>query len=271
MTGRGKIIVAVAVGALLLGRAQFGDTPAAQTLPVQELRNADAEAQQPQVTRRPEGERRNRPAAKPRQSSAPKTSSAPPKPRRVVTPPEPRQRDQWTVVNVVDGDTLDVQRGNEFERVRVIGIDTPERGDCGFGDASSALSQIVLGSDVELTPGAVDDRDRYGRLLRYVDVGGRDAGLALVEAGLAIARYDSRDGYGAHPREAAYVSADAATPSSVCGEDPGAPIAVVPPPAAGEAFANCSEARAAGAAPLNRGDSGYGSHLDGDNDGVGCE
>lgn len=34
---------------------------------------------------------------------------------------------------------------------------------------------------------------------------------------------------------------------------------------------NCSEARAAGAAPVRRGDPGYGPHLDRDNDGVGCE
>ncbi|MBD7987435.1 excalibur calcium-binding domain-containing protein [Luteimonas sp. Sa2BVA3] len=37
------------------------------------------------------------------------------------------------------------------------------------------------------------------------------------------------------------------------------------------AFANCAAARAAGAAPVRRGDPGYGPHLDRDNDGVGCE
>ena len=36
-------------------------------------------------------------------------------------------------------------------------------------------------------------------------------------------------------------------------------------------FANCREARAAGAAPVRRGDPGYGTHLDRDGDGVGCE
>jgi Excalibur calcium-binding domain len=41
-------------------------------------------------------------------------------------------------------------------------------------------------------------------------------------------------------------------------------------PGAG-AYANCSQARAAGAAPVRRGDPGYGSHLDRDGDGVGCE
>lgn len=36
-------------------------------------------------------------------------------------------------------------------------------------------------------------------------------------------------------------------------------------------FRNCSEARAAGAAPVRRGDPGYAPHLDRDNDGIGCE
>lgn len=36
-------------------------------------------------------------------------------------------------------------------------------------------------------------------------------------------------------------------------------------------YANCTEARAAGAAPVRRGDPGYASHLDRDNDGIGCE
>lgn len=39
----------------------------------------------------------------------------------------------------------------------------------------------------------------------------------------------------------------------------------------GGAFRNCAEARAAGAAPVRRGDPGYGPHLDRDGDGVGCE
>ena len=42
-------------------------------------------------------------------------------------------------------------------------------------------------------------------------------------------------------------------------------------PHSGRAFANCDEARAAGAAPVRRGQPGYGPHLDRDNDGVGCE
>jgi hypothetical protein len=42
-------------------------------------------------------------------------------------------------------------------------------------------------------------------------------------------------------------------------------------PTPARAFRNCDEARAHGAAPVRRGDPGYGPHLDRDNDGVGCE
>lgn len=42
-------------------------------------------------------------------------------------------------------------------------------------------------------------------------------------------------------------------------------------PSGGGAYRNCAAARAAGAAPVRRGDPGYGSHLDRDNDGIGCE
>lgn len=192
----------------------------------------------------------------------------------------------WTVTNVVDGDTIDVRGpdGTE-ERVRVAGIDTPERGDCGFGPATSAMSGLVLGEQVQLVAGSRDDRDRYGRIIRYVDVAGVDAGLELIERGLAIARYDSRDGYGRHDREQAYVAADAASSDPCAGEtrpapDPApSPAPATPPPSTsggpgsgpGGAWRNCTEAREAGAAPVLRGTPGYGRHLDRDDDGIGCE
>ena len=50
-----------------------------------------------------------------------------------------------------------------------------------------------------------------------------------------------------------------------------APAPVAPPAASAQYFDNCSAARAAGAAPVRVGDSGYGRHLDRDGDGVGCE
>jgi endonuclease YncB( thermonuclease family) len=206
-------------------------------------------------------------------------------------PPVRSSSTAWEVINIVDGDTIDVRSSaGVTERVRIIGIDTPERGECGFSEAASALASMVSGKSVRLPSGARDDRDRYERILRYVDADGRDAGRELIIKGFAIARYDSRDGYGRHPREAAYVAVDRASPAYTCpapASKPAPPPAPKPVPAPvpapapataggpgsgpGGAWANCSEARNAGAAPVMRGTPGYGAHLDRDNDGTGCE
>lgn len=195
-----------------------------------------------------------------------------------------------TVSEVVDGDTVRLSDGR---RVRVIGIDTPERGQCGYEEATAHLETLVLGRQVALVPGATSDADTHGRLLRYLDVDGLDAGRDQIAQGLAVARYDSRDGYGRHPRETDYVSLDAATPDAT-GCDPRTttttggtaggttgtsaqpqPFAAVPDsgaqPGTDVYFRNCAAARAAGAAPLHAGQPGYRSQMDGDGDGVACE
>jgi len=118
-----------------------------------------------------------------------------------------------TVSEVVDGDTVVIDSG---AHVRLIGIDTPEREECGHRAASDALRTLVEGRRITLVnPESVQDKDSYGRLLRYVDRSGRDAGHDLLRTGLAVARYDSRDGYDPHPREERYRDTDRAIPS-VC-------------------------------------------------------
>lgn len=115
-----------------------------------------------------------------------------------------------TFTSVVDGDTIRTSAGT----VRIIGIDSPERGECGYSEAAASIWRLVSRGDqvtLELPPGQ-NDRDRHDRLLRYVTTGaGIDIGMAQLESGNAIAKYDSRDGYPAHPREAAYHAAQVAT------------------------------------------------------------
>ena len=118
------------------------------------------------------------------------------------------------MTHVVDGDTVDVSNG---ERVRFIGIDTPEEGDCCYTEASNLMRSLVDHKPVTLAIGARTDRDRYNRILRYIDVSGTDVGLAMINSGWAHSRYDSRNGYGGHPREAAYIGADAAHNAPACG------------------------------------------------------
>lgn len=97
----------------------------------------------------------------------------------------------WTVRWIVDGDTIEVAaRDGTTHRVRLIGIDTPETGECYGGEATAALADLLpLGSPVALIRD-VSETDRYGRLLRYVertDPSGVtiDVGAELVAAGYA--------------------------------------------------------------------------------------
>lgn len=123
--------------------------------------------------------------------------------------------DTAVVARIIDGDTVELDAGDV---VRVTGIDTPERGECHFEEASDRMGQLVLGQTVTLTQDG-EDADRYDRLLRYLDVDGVDAGLTLIQEGYAVARYDSRDGYGYHACEDDYIAAEAAAPDLGCAED----------------------------------------------------
>ncbi|NYE38562.1 endonuclease YncB(thermonuclease family) [Nocardioides cavernae] len=103
----------------------------------------------------------------------------------------PERRDRARVVRVTDGDTLKVQMADGTEEyVRIIGIDTPEvhgRRECGGGQASRTMGRLApVGSRVLLVSDPTQaDRDRYGRLLRYVHRSGKDVGRAQVALGRA--------------------------------------------------------------------------------------
>ena len=109
-----------------------------------------------------------------------------------------QQASQADVIRVIDGDTV-VISGDE--RVRLIGIDTPENGQCGFDEAMQAHEKLLISGSATFYSGTTSDKDKYDRLLRYIEVEGIDVGLNLISNGFAIARYDSRDGYGPHDRE----------------------------------------------------------------------
>lgn len=100
---------------------------------------------------------------------------------------------------VVDGDTIRLRSG---VYVRLIGIDTPEDGQCGYRAAKRKLDRWVGGQVRLVNPAGADDRDHYGRLIRYVHDSGRDTGLNLIRLGLAKARYDGLDGTAATPGRA---------------------------------------------------------------------
>ncbi|MBW3619999.1 MAG: hypothetical protein KY461_07125, partial [Actinobacteria bacterium] len=135
---------AVAAGVLVLGGALWLDvgTPDPANDPVAAETAADAQRDDEEpLAARPASEATPPASAIPSPSPAPAPSPSPsPSPSPAASPsPSPAPvvlAAMWTVTYVVDGDTLDVRSSDGVvERVRIIGIDTPERGDCGFGDA----------------------------------------------------------------------------------------------------------------------------------------
>ena len=195
----------------------------------------------------------------------------------------------------LDGDTLAMAG----ERVRLHGIDAPEGSQtcnrdgaawaCGR-DARALLADLVAGKSVACTQ---RDRDIYGRVVATCRAGQSDLSAVMVREGLAVAlaRFSTdylelearakgfrlalwgsefqqpADYRAAHP--ALFDRpARAASTSAARAPRPTAPRAQA---FANVSFRNCAAARAAGAAPLYRGQPGYGTHMDGDGDGIACE
>lgn len=97
------------------------------------------------------------------------------------------------VTKVVDGDTLHVALGGRRERVRLIGIDTPESVkpntavECFAREASARTKELVPAGSIVRLVRDIEARDRYGRLLAYVyrSSDGLFVNLALARDGYA--------------------------------------------------------------------------------------
>ena len=110
-----------------------------------------------------------------------------------TTPPSIAQEPLYTVLKVIDGDTIDVLINEKKEIVRLIGIDTPEVVDprkpvqCFGEEASQKAKQLLIGEQVRLESDPTQsDRDKYHRLLRYVFLpDGTFLNLLLIQEGFA--------------------------------------------------------------------------------------
>ncbi|HZG88119.1 thermonuclease family protein [Paenibacillus sp.] len=215
------------------------------------------------------------------------------------------------IVSVVDGDTMKVkiQGHPEEETVRLLLVDTPETQNANqpFGAEATNFAKAELeGKEVRLEKD-VSDRDRYGRLLRYVYVGDRMFNELLLEKGLArvavyppdvkyvdafraiqdearraelgiwsIENYATEEGFN---EEAAAPKPPAEPQPEPAPREPATPAPAPAPapakkPAPSESnvfYKNCTEVRNAGKAPIRRGDPGYSTKLDRDGDGIACE
>lgn len=111
------------------------------------------------------------------------------------------QLEQVKLIKVVDGDTIKVDFDGQIETVRLVSVDAPESvapgqpvGCMGKESATFLQNLLIDQSTIYLQKDDMQgNRDRYGRLLRFVFLSdGRDAGLELLKVGLAEAKLYSR-------------------------------------------------------------------------------
>lgn len=99
-----------------------------------------------------------------------------------VTPPA---GDEAIVTRVYDGDTIDVELDDRIYRLRYIGVDSPEREEPFYQEATDFNRDLVEGQTVMLVKD-VSETDQYGRLLRYVYLpDGTFVNAALISNGMA--------------------------------------------------------------------------------------
>lgn len=188
----------------------------------------------------------------------------------------------------VDGDTLNMTAYT----VRLHGIDAPEAEQtckrdgepwtCGK-EAAALLTKLIAGKDIACEQ---QDTDAHGRVVASCRAGRLDLSQMMISAGLAVALPEFTSAYVAGEERARQHNigiwgTEFQRPAEYRAERPEqtrplhkqqAEATIQRAPAASATYyRNCNEVRAAGMAPLRRGQPGYRPEMDGDNDGVACE
>lgn len=101
---------------------------------------------------------------------------------RVLASTSGAEEQTRTVKKVIDGDTIVVEPD---ERIRYVGIDSPELGEPFHQQATDFQKKVVLSSRVRIDTCRQEPRDDYGRTLAFVRKGNVDVGEQLLRQGLA--------------------------------------------------------------------------------------
>ncbi|WP_416828992.1 excalibur calcium-binding domain-containing protein [Ectobacillus polymachus] len=215
-----------------------------------------------------------------------------------ITKPSVKNAD---VIGVVDGDTITVKIDDKEEKVRFTLVDTPETKNPStpvepWGpEASDFTTQQLLGKQVGLEFDS-QERDQYGRLLAYVWIGNElfngtllDKGFARVAVYPPNTKYEnqlktiqdhSKNGKSGIWSIENYVTDSGFNMDAVKPKEQPAPAPIPAPSSQPEQktaqndnvfYANCTEARKAGATNIKKGEPGYAPKLDRDGDGIACE
>lgn len=105
---------------------------------------------------------------------------------------QPTTQTDYSVVSVVDGDTVKVSINGVTETLRLIGLDTPETVDprktvqCFGKEASNKAKELLTGKKVRIeTDASQGEKDKYGRTLAYIYVDGILYNKYMIEQGYA--------------------------------------------------------------------------------------
>lgn len=291
--GRLRITLILVAIIFVLGGVLTATEPA--SVKTERLRKEQAKAEQAKAEKLKEEQPQE---VKEKQLSSDNESS-----RKPTTKPKTTTRASYKVVKVVDGDTIDIMANGKKIRVRLIGIDTPEKNDkrkpveCFAYEASKKLNDLISNKRINLYNDRTQaDKDKYNRLLRYVVLNGKNINKTMIEDGYAY-EYTYNIPYKYQTEfKAAQQSAQAgskglwstntcngqrekpktqeATTAPVSTPSPSPTPTPAPTPSTSTTdvyYPNCTAARNAGAAPLYSGQPGYRPALDRDSDGVACE
>lgn len=113
------------------------------------------------------------------------------------------QRVKVNLAFVYDADTVYVWLDKKLEAVRLIGIDAPEKeskyrkGECFSKEANLFVASFLKGQKLTLLRDKfTSNRDKYGRLLRYVHARKKDLGRILIKQGMSDLFYKKHKKYG---------------------------------------------------------------------------
>jgi endonuclease YncB( thermonuclease family) len=96
------------------------------------------------------------------------------------------------VSRVIDGDTFEIEGG---EKVRMLGINTPEKNMEHYSEASAFLKQKIENKEIELISIFGNEKDKYGRTLGYVILDNSLVNSEIIGEGLANVYFYEKDSY----------------------------------------------------------------------------
>lgn len=127
------------------------------------------------------------PGASPDGSVARQSGSVATAPSQTLDPEPPNAGTPASVTFVSDGDSFVVEINGSEERVRMIGINTPEKEECYGSEARDILIALIADREVLLVPD-VESFDQYGRILSYVYLDGVLINAEMARQGAALTR-----------------------------------------------------------------------------------